>query len=232
MLKDFKSSMLLFLALSVLTGCIYPLTMTGIGQTVFPHQANGSLIKIHGQVVGSALIGQHFRGRRYFWGRPSATPSFPDNAAASGASNLGPDNPELVSHVKDRIRRLRKADPGVQGPIPVDLVTSSGSGLDPDISLAAALYQLPRVARTGGVSPNVLRRLIRSSLVDSLGGIAGEPVVNVIRLNLALYRIYCKVHHSVAAALLGEAKAPGPQPSSRAGSLKIRQEDPQMSGLP
>lgn len=204
MLKDCKSSLLLFLILTLLTGCIYPLAMTGIGQTVFPHQANGSLLKIHGQVVGSVLIGQYFHGRRYFWGRPSATAQFPDNAAASGASNLGPDNPELVKHVENRIRRLQRADPGVKGPIPVDLVTSSGSGLDPDISLAAALYQLPRVVRTGGVSPNVLRRLIRSSVVEPLGGVTGEPVVDLIRLNLALYRIYRKQHHSVAAALLGK----------------------------
>jgi K+-transporting ATPase ATPase C chain len=190
MLKDFKSSLLLFLFLTGLTGCIYPLAMTGIGQTVFPHQVNGSLVRIHGQIVGSALIGQYFHGRRYFWGRPSATPYFPDNAAASGASNLGPDNPELVKHVEDRIRRLRRADPGIQESIPIDLVTSSGSGLDPDISLAAALYQLPRVARTGGISPIVVRGLIRSHMVEPFGGITGEQVVDVVRLNLALYRIY------------------------------------------
>jgi K+-transporting ATPase ATPase C chain len=197
MLRDLKTALLLFLFLAVMTGCIYPLAMTVIGQAVFPHQANGSLLRMRGQVVGSSLIGQYFRERRYFWSRPSATSPVPDDAAASGASNLGPDNPELLKHVQDRIGRLRRADPHARGPVPVDLVTSSGSGLDPDISLAAANYQLPRVAQAGGISGSILRQLIRDNTIKPVGGFIGEPVVDVVRLDLALDRIYSSKHRSV-----------------------------------
>ena len=190
MIKDIKTALLLFLILAVMTGLIYPLTMTGIGQVVFPHQANGSLIHQHGRVVGSSLIGQYFREPQYFWSRPSATSPVPYNGAGSSASNLGPNNPALAQHVAARIKALKAADHAGKGPVPVDLVTSSASGLDPDISIAAALYQVPRVARTGGISIVTLHRLIRENTTEPLLGFIGEPVVNVVKLNLALHARY------------------------------------------
>lgn len=194
MIRDLKSALLLFVALAVITGLIYPLAMTGIGQIVFPYQSNGSLLRVHGKVVGSALIGQYFREPRYFWSRPSATSPVPYNAGGSSASNLGPNNPELLQHVQKRVAALRQADPDAKGHIPVDLVTSSGSGLDPDISVAAALYQLPRVVKAGGIAENTLRRLIRDNTTEPLLGFIGEPVVNVLKLNLALHKIYASAH--------------------------------------
>ena len=194
MIKDIKAALLLFLVLAVMTGLIYPLAMTGIGQVVFPHQANGSLIRQRGRVVGSSLVGQYFREPQYFWSRPSATSPVPYNGAGSSASNLGPNNPVLAQHVAARIKTLKAADPAEKGPVPVDLVTSSASGLDPDISIAAALYQVPRVAQTGGISIVTLHRLIRENTTEPLLGFIGEPVVNVVKLNLALHARYAATH--------------------------------------
>ena len=177
---------MLLLIFTVLTGLIYPLVITGIAQLVFPRQANGSLIVANGQTAGSSLIGQPFDDPRYFWSRLSATSPYPYNAAASSGSNLGPTNPALLDEVKARIAALKAADPGNTQPIPVDLVTSSGSGLDPDISVAAALYQLPRVARLRGLSETAVRSLVDQSTQGRVLGFLGEPRVNVLELNLAL----------------------------------------------
>jgi K+-transporting ATPase ATPase C chain len=171
---------------TLLTGMLYPLAVTGLAQVLFPRQANGSLIERNGQVIGSELIGQAFDDPRYFWGRPSATAPFPYNAAASSGSNLGPTNPALVDAVKSRIEALRKADPGNTAPIPVDLVTASGSGLDPHISVAAALYQVPRVARQRGLSEEQVRALVDKYTEGRQFGFLGEPRVNVLMLNLAI----------------------------------------------
>jgi K+-transporting ATPase ATPase C chain len=174
---------------TVLMGIIYPLVITGIAQGIFPHQANGSLITQNGQVLGSRLIGQPFNDPRYFWGRLSSTSPYPYNAAASSGSNLGPSNPALLSEVQPRINALKAADPTNDTPIPVDLVTSSGSGLDPDISVAAALYQVARVARARGISENVVQELVNRYLQGRQLGFLGEPRVNVLELNLALDEI-------------------------------------------
>jgi K+-transporting ATPase ATPase C chain len=170
----------------VVTGVIYPLVVTGIAQTVFPFQANGSLIVKDGKAVGSALIGQPFDDPKYFWGRPSATSPFADNAASSAGSNLSPTNQELVKAVQGRVDALRAADPGNTVPVPVDLVTASGSGLDPHISPAAALYQAPRVARERKLDPQAVRQLVARHTEGRTFGILGEPRVNVLALNLAL----------------------------------------------
>jgi potassium-transporting ATPase KdpC subunit len=188
MIKQIRPALLSLLLLTLLTGAVYPAVVTGLAQVLFPHQANGSLIVAGGQVVGSELIGQPFDSPRYFWGRPSATAPYPYNAAASAGSNLGPTNPALVDAVAGHIRALRAADPGNLQPIPVDLVTASASGLDPDISPAAALYQAPRVARARGLDENALRQLVNQYTVGRQLGILGEPRVNVLELNLALDR--------------------------------------------
>jgi K+-transporting ATPase ATPase C chain len=171
---------------TILMGVLYPLVITGIAQVIFPHQANGSLIVQNGQVVGSDLIGQSIDDPRYFWGRLSATAPYPYNAASSTGSNLGPTNPALTDEVKARIAALKAADPTNNSPIPVDLVTSSGSGLDPNISVAAALYQVPRVARARGLSEVVVRALINRFTEGRQFGVLGEPRINVLELNLAL----------------------------------------------
>ena len=186
MLKELRPAIASFLVLTVVTGIVYPLAVTGIAQGVMPAQANGSLIEKDGKVVGSELIGQSFSDPKYFWGRPSATGPVPYNAGASSGSNLGPTNPALIDAVKGRVQALRDADPGNAAPVPVDIVTASGSGLDPHISPAAAEYQIPRVARVRGVPPKELRRLIRQYTEDRQFGILGEPRVNVLKLNLAL----------------------------------------------
>ncbi len=175
-----------FVALSVLTGIAYPLAVTGIARVTFPWQAGGSLIRQGDTVVGSALIGQNFSEPRYFWGRPSATGPFPYNAAASGGSNQGPLNPALAAAVKARIESLEAADPANTQPVPVDLVTASGSGVDPDISLAGARYQASRVARLRGLKPEQVNALIDGLAEGRTFGFLGEPRVNVLKLNLAL----------------------------------------------
>lgn len=181
-----RPALSLFALLSVLTGLIYPLAVTGIGQLMFGQAANGSVLAVGGRPVGSALIGQSFTAAQHFWGRPSATGPFPYNAAVSSGSNLGPLNPALAEAVKARIEALKAADPGNDNPVPVDLVTASGSGLDPDISLAAAYYQAPRVANARGLPVEQVRALIGQQAARPWLGILGEPRVNVLRLNLAL----------------------------------------------
>lgn len=178
---------LIFLGLfTIIIGIIYPLGVTGIAQTVFHHQANGSTIKVDGKSLGSELIGQPFSDPKYFWGRPSATAPFPYNAAASSGSNYGPSNPSLLESIQARIDALKAVDPDNNQPIPVDLVTSSASGLDPDISVAAALYQVPRVARYRGLSEEQVHALVDRFTEGRQFGILGEPRVNVLKLNLAL----------------------------------------------
>lgn len=190
MIKDIlpqaRIAALALLSLTVVTGLFYPAMVTGIAQVAFPFQANGSLLSQHGQVKGSTLIGQSFSEPQYFWSRPSATNPFPYNAESSSGSNLGPTNPELLSKVQDRLKALRQGQPGEDKLIPVDLVTSSGSGLDPHLSPAAALYQVPRVARVRGLSEARVQQLVRQHTEDRQVGILGEPRVNVLRLNLAL----------------------------------------------
>jgi K+-transporting ATPase ATPase C chain len=172
--------------LTLITGVLYPLAVTGLAQLLFPIQANGSLIVRDGEILGSELIGQPFDDPKYFWGRLSATAGFPYNAAASSGSNLGPSNPALTNVAEARIAALRTADPGNTLPIPVDLVTASGSGLDPHISVAAALYQAPRVARIRGLPESAVIDLIDRFTEGRQFGFFGEPRVNVLRLNLAL----------------------------------------------
>jgi K+-transporting ATPase ATPase C chain len=191
-IREVKTASLLLVALTVLTGGIYPLAIAGVAQVAFPRQANGSLIVSKGQVLGSELIGQPFNDPRYFWGRLSATGTYPYNAfdaahlTASAGSNLGPSNPALQDAVQARIEALRVADPGDTAPIPVDLVTASASGLDPHISLAAALYQVHRVARERGLPEEQVRELVARFTQGRQLGILGEPRVNVLELNLAL----------------------------------------------
>jgi K+-transporting ATPase ATPase C chain len=186
MLVHVRTAVLLLLLLSVITGLAYPALVTGIAQLVFPHQANGSLIVREGKAVGSALIGQPFDDPKYFWGRPSATSPFPYNPSASSGSNLGPANPALIEAVQGRVDALKAADPGNTGPVPVDLVTASGSGLDPHISPAAALYQVSRVAKARGMDPSAVRQLVERHIEGRQLGVLGEPRVNVLALNLAL----------------------------------------------
>lgn len=188
MIKQLRSVLILFILLTAVTGIAYPLLITGIGQTVFSHQAKGSLILQDGWVLGSELIGQPFADPKYFWGRPSATAPFPYNAAASSGSNLGPLNPVLLDAVKARVEALRQADPSQQGPIPIDLVTASGSGLDPHISPAAAEYQINRVAKARKLNPKQMRELVYKYTEGRQFGILGEPRVNVLKLNLTLDR--------------------------------------------
>ena len=186
MSKLIRPAIGLFSLLTVLTGIIYPLAVTGIAQGVFPEQATGSLILAEGQALGSALIGQPFNDPKYFWGRPSATSPFPYNAAASSGSNLGPLNPALLEAVEARVEALRRLDPSEARPIPVDLVTASGSGLDPHISPAGAEVQVNRVAKARGLDAEGVRKLVATHTEGRQFGILGEPRVNVLRLNLAL----------------------------------------------
>ncbi|RZT38496.1 potassium-transporting ATPase subunit KdpC [Cupriavidus agavae] len=181
-----RPALTLFVALSVVTGLLYPGLVTGIAQAVFPHQAAGSLIVRHGETVGSELIGQPFSDPKYFWGRLSATAPMPYNGAASVGSNLGPTNPALTDAAKGRIDALHEADPGNRAPIPVDLVTASGSGLDPHISVAAAQYQVARVARLRGLPTLRVEALVKANTEGPGLGVLGEPGVNVLKLNLAL----------------------------------------------
>jgi len=186
LLAQIRPAFISFILFTVLTGLVYPLLVTGIAQTVFHKQAEGSLIVSgNGKILGSSLIGQNFDDPKYFWGRISATsPAY--NASSSSGSNLGPTNPALIDEVKGRITALKAADPNNNDPIPVDLVTSSGSGLDPHISLAAAQYQLVRIAHVRGLTQGEIQQIINQNTQGRFLGLLGEPVVNVLQVNLAL----------------------------------------------
>jgi potassium-transporting ATPase KdpC subunit len=201
MLREIRPALVVLIALTLITGLVYPLAMTGIAQVIFPYQANGSMITQNGHVVGSELIGQNFTSDKYFHGRPSATtgpdpkdPSktvpAPYNAVNSGGSNLGPSNKALVDRVKGDIATLQKQNPGT--PVPIDLVTTSASGLDPDISPEAALFQVSRVAKARNLPEDQLRQLVDDNTEGRLFGLLGEPRVNVLQLNLALDKLAAK----------------------------------------
>ena len=181
-----RPTLVVFTALTLLTGVLYPLAVTGVGQAAFPKEAAGSLVLRDGKLVGSELIGQSFSDPKHFWGRPSATGPFPYNSAASSGSNQGPLNPALVEAVKGRIQALRDADPGNTAPVPVDLVTASASGVDPHISPAAARFQVARVAKARGLEAAKVQALVDQKVESPLLGFLGEPRVNVLQLNLAL----------------------------------------------
>jgi len=198
MLREIRPAIVLVIALTLITGVAYPFAITGIAQVIFPYKAQGSLLERDGKVVGSALIGQEFTSEKYFHGRPSATTApdpndstktvpAPYNAANSGGSNLGPTSKSLIERVQGDIEKLKQENPSA--PVPADLVTTSGSGLDPDISPEAALFQVPRIAKARNLPENVLRQLIAANTSDRFLGLLGEPRVNVLELNLALDRV-------------------------------------------
>jgi potassium-transporting ATPase KdpC subunit len=185
-----RPMLVLFLLLTLVTGLAYPLVVTAIGKLVFPDQVAGSLVFHNGTTIGSSLIAQSFQEPKYFWGRLSATSPMPNNAQASGGSNFGPTNPALLVAVTARIAALKLADPENAAPIPVDLVTASGSGLDPEVSPAAALYQVSRVARARQLHVQTVRALVIAHIEGPQWGIFGEPRVNILQLNLALDRAH------------------------------------------
>jgi K+-transporting ATPase ATPase C chain len=186
MSRTIRNTLMSLLLFTLITGVLYPLVVTGIAHLLFPHQANGSIITMNDKPVGSELIGQQFNAPKYFWGRLSAATPYPYNGGSSSGSNLGPNNPDLVKAAQARIDALHSADPGNSEKIPVDLVTASGSGLDPHISLAAAEYQVRRVARERGIDEEQVRLLVARHAEGRWLGVLGEPVVNVLELNLAL----------------------------------------------
>ena len=188
MFTSFLPAVRMLIVLTVLTGVVYPLVTWGIAQVAFPRTANGSLVERDGKFVASDLIGQPFGDPRHFWSRPSATSPQPYNGAASSGSNQGARNPALADAVADRVKALREADPGNNAPIPVDLVTASASGLDPHISVAAAEFQVARVAKARGLSPDTVRGLVVQNTEGRTFAVLGEPRVNVVKLNLALDR--------------------------------------------
>jgi len=186
-MKEIKNGILLFVVLSLLTGVVYPAAVTILAQLLFPRQANGSIIhRADGMLMGSALIGQPFSDPKYFWPRPSATTDFPYNVLASGGSNLGPTNKDLINQVAERVKSFRESR--IQGSLPADLVMASGSGLDPDISPEAAFIQIPRIAKERNMTEEKLRSLVQAHLEDRQFGFLGTPRVNVLELNLALNR--------------------------------------------
>ncbi len=189
MFKQVRPALVMLGLLTLLTGVVYPLVVTGIGQVVFNKQANGSFIEQNGKIVGSELIGQNFDDPKYFWGRLSATSAFPYDASASSGSNLGPTNSKLQDAVKARMDTLKAADPTNTAPVPVDLVTASASGLDPQISPAAIEYQVRRVAQARGLDENRVQQVISQYTENRQLGILGEPTVNVLKLNLALDKL-------------------------------------------
>jgi K+-transporting ATPase ATPase C chain len=184
--EQIKPAILMFLVLTIITGIIYPLFVTGLAQIFFQEKANGSLIYQNGKPVGATLIGQQFNDPKYFWGRPSATSGVAYNAATSSGSNLGPLSPVLNEAVQRRIEALNTPDPENTTAVPIDLITSSASGLDPHISLAAAYYQVPRVALVRNLSEDAVKEIILQHTKERLLGVVGEPVVNVLEVNLAL----------------------------------------------
>ncbi len=189
MIKIIRNTITSLLLFTILTGFIYPLAVTGIAQVVFPKQANGSVITKGGKLVGSELLGQQFEDPKYFWGRLSATTPYPYNGGSSSGSNIGPNNPDLMKAVQGRVKALRGADPGNTAKVPVDLVTASGSGLDPHISPAAAEYQIRRVAKARGIDEEKVRMLLSRYTEGRQFGFLGETRVNVLKLNLALDEI-------------------------------------------
>ncbi len=186
MMTMIRNAVMALLVFTILTGVAYPLVVTGIAQALFPYQANGSILVSNDKPVGSTLVGQQFDEPKYFWGRPSATSPYPYNGASSSGSNLGPNNPDLLKLAQERIEQLKSADRANNAKIPVDLVTASGSGLDPHISHAAAEYQSARVARNRGIDESKVRALVTAYTEPRQFGILGEPTVNVLKLNMAL----------------------------------------------
>lgn len=186
MLRELRAASVVLLGLTLITGVAYPLAVTGLAQVLFPRQANGSLIEVDGRVVGSELLGQAFAGERYFHGRPSATSPLPYNGLGGAGSNLGPTNPALTAAVEERVAAVRNEIGDAARAVPVDLVTASGSGLDPHISPAAALVQVPRVAQARGLKESDVKALVESRIEQPTLGLLGAPRVNVLRLNLAL----------------------------------------------
>ena len=189
MLQQLRPALVIFTALTLVTGVAYPLAVTGLAKVFFPHQAAGSLIEQNGKVVGSSLIGQSFTDTKYFWSRPSATSPMAYNGAGSSGSNLGPTNPAFLKTVSERVAAMKAAHPAQSNPVPLDLVTASASGLDPHISPAAAAYQLERVASARHLSASQVAQLVSAHTAGAQWGILGEPVVNVLELNLALDRL-------------------------------------------
>lgn len=185
-IRNLKSAVLVFIILTIITGVLYPLLITGIAQIFFHTETNGSLIYRDRNLIGSALIGQTFDDPKYLWGRISATSPAPYNSAFSSGSNIGPYNPALLETAKARIKRLHAADPKNKTPIPVDLVTSSASGLDPHISLAAAYYQIPRISRQRALSVDIVKNIVDRNTTGRLFGLIGEQVVNVLKINIDL----------------------------------------------
>ncbi|MEX9464018.1 potassium-transporting ATPase subunit KdpC [Providencia vermicola] len=193
-MNTIRSSIVVLILLAIITGVAYPLLVTGLANVLFPWQAQGSLIEQNGRVVGSALIGQHYQSDRYFFGRPSATAEFPYNSLASGGSNLAVNNPVLYESFEQRREQLRKQNPDAGQAVPVDLLTASASGLDPNISVAAALYQAPRIAKKREIALREVESLIAAQTENPLLAFMGEPVVNVLQLNIALDELKPQTH--------------------------------------